>query len=111
MPVKYKSKKFNTRLEAVDAALEHMDWLTPADDAQVDVARAYAIQIDDFCASDDPAIKAKGAYLLPQLQNALAALGGSPESRKELGAKDEDDEDPKEAQMKKLRESRGKKTK
>lgn len=88
--------------DAVEAMLQSMDWLKPEDAAQVAIARTYAKQIHDLINDEDKAMRVKGNYLIPQLQSAVDALGGSPSARKELGAKSDEDEDPDEAKVKKM---------
>jgi len=72
-------------VRSVDRAVKEMHWLTPADQALVDVARRYARQIEDAQdAGGDVAWKMVG-WLGPHLVHALKALGGSPAERQALG--------------------------
>ncbi len=66
-------------LVAVTAAVEAMTWLTPSDEALVELAKSYAAKIDS---ADDA--KTVG-WLGPHLANVLRALGGAPAERKALG--------------------------
>lgn len=58
-----------------------MPWLTPSDEALVEVARKYARAIDE---DED----GKALFLGPHLTNTLKALGGSPADRKALGVEE-----------------------
>lgn len=84
--------------KALASALKGMDWLTPADDAAVEVARHYAAIMDASVASGDIEIILKAQNYGPHLKNILNDLGGTPRSRGALegtGA----GEDPLEASM------------
>jgi len=66
-------------LGAVQAAVEAMPWLTPADGAMVALALEYGRRIDE--AEDAKAV----GYLGQNLAGVLRALGGTPGDRKALG--------------------------
>ena len=74
---------------SVVAATKAMKWLTPADQAAVDLALSYAETIDAAIESGDPFLTTKALYLGPHLLNTLGALGGSPAGRKALDLKEE----------------------
>lgn len=76
-------------LDSITEATAAMKWLTPADRAAVDLAKAYAETIDGALASGDPLTITKALYLGPHLLNTLAALGGTPAGRKALELKEE----------------------
>lgn len=79
-----------TDLKATIASVtKSMPWLTPADQAAVDLAYAYAATIDVAIESGDPQTVTKALYLGPHLLNTLAALGGTPAGRKALELKEE----------------------
>lgn len=68
--------------EAVDAAIAQMTWLTPTDVAAQVSAQVAASAIDDLFRQGETG---KAVYALPHVMNALSALGGTPERRRELG--------------------------
>ncbi|MFI5783509.1 hypothetical protein [Nocardia sp. NPDC051570] len=70
--------------ESVAAAVAEMDWLTPADQASVDLALRYAMQIEAGIARGGQDAT-KALYLGPHLLRALAELGGTPGGRTALG--------------------------
>ena len=60
-----------------------MTWLTPADQATVDLALRYAHQIEDAAKSGDEQLASKMlGWCGPHLHNTLKSLGGSPGERK-----------------------------
>lgn len=67
---------------AVRSAVAAMTWLRPSDQAMVELALAYARQID--AAGDDRSV----GWLGPHLANALRSLGGTPADRRSLGVED-----------------------
>ncbi|WP_069164901.1 terminase small subunit [Nocardia altamirensis] len=70
--------------ESVAAAVEEMGWLTPADQAAVDLALRYAVQIEaGLSRGGQDATKA--LYLGPHLLRTLAELGGTPGGRRTIG--------------------------
>ncbi|ATL65131.1 terminase small subunit [Nocardia terpenica] len=70
--------------ESVAAAVAEMDWLTPADQAAVDLALRYAMQIEaGISRGGQDATRA--LYLGPHLLRTLAELGGTPGGRTTLG--------------------------
>ena len=69
--------------ESLDASLSGMDWLTDADCAAMDLARAYADAIEDGIARGGQDAT-KALYLGPHLLNTLTTLGGTPPGRKAL---------------------------
>lgn len=74
---------------SVEEATRQMGWLTPADQAAVDLAKSYAETIDLAIESGDAQTVTKALYLGPHLLNALAALGGTPAGRRALDLKEE----------------------
>ncbi|CAM3952836.1 hypothetical protein NONI108955_01175 [Nocardia ninae] len=70
--------------ESVAAAVEEMTWLTPADQAAVDLALRYAVQIEAGI-SRGGSDATKALYLGPHLLRALAELGGTPGGRRAFG--------------------------
>lgn len=72
-------------VRSVQDAVEQMSWLTPADQANVDLALRYAHQIEDAAASGDEQLASKMiGWLGPHLHNTLKSLGGAPAERKAL---------------------------
>lgn len=73
-------------LDEVNAAIEAMDWIVPADGGVIAMARHYAAKIDDVNNDPDatPQDKVKASYLGPHVIGALRELGGSPLSRGDL---------------------------
>lgn len=74
-----------TLAEALEAALDGMHWLTPADTGAVALARAYAKRIDDAIQYAEGQEVTKALYLGPHLLNALRTLGGTPDARGAVG--------------------------
>lgn len=70
--------------ESVAAAVTEMDWLTPADQAAVDLALRYAMQIEAGIARGGQDAT-RALYLGPHLLRTLAELGGTPGGRTALG--------------------------
>lgn len=70
---------------SVRKTVSNMHWLTPADQAAVDLALRYAHQIEEaeFATSDHERTKMLG-WLGPNLLATLKALGGTPAERKAL---------------------------
>ena len=67
---------------AVEAAVEAMVWLTPADGGMVALALRYAQMVDE---SED---MKTGAYAGQGLSGVLRALGGAPAERRALGVEE-----------------------
>ena len=78
-------------LEAVDDAIRAADWLNEkADAGTIALARTYAAHVDDALDDGDPELIRKAISVAgPNLQKTLHSLGLNPESRGELGAKDD----------------------
>jgi hypothetical protein len=74
---------------SIRATTDAMSWLTPADQAAVDLAYSYAATIDQALESGDAVAVTKALYLGPHLLNTLAALGGTPAGRKALELKED----------------------
>jgi hypothetical protein len=80
-------------LDAVEKSLKAATWLTEADIATKELARRYAVLVDDAIDSGDiAAINRAHAVAGPNLQKTLTSLGLNPEARKELGVKGESGE-------------------
>lgn len=77
----------------VDVASKDMAWLTPADQAAVELARVYARRIDAATLSGDGQEVTKALYLGPHLLNTLRALGGTPDERMKMLASQEKPEE------------------
>jgi hypothetical protein len=79
--------KYASLLEATEASLAAMDWLTDADDAAQTLARALAAGIDALMTNrivqqtDPLAVLKELRMSSPRLLDVLAALGGTPVSR------------------------------
>ncbi len=73
-----------TLTQAVREAVAAMPWLTASDRAAVELALAYAAQIDAVMVAGDPQEVTRALYLGPHLLNTLRALGGTPAERKML---------------------------
>jgi hypothetical protein len=73
---------------SVEASVAEMSWLTPTDQAAVDLALTYADRIDDALATESGSEVTKALYLGPHLLNTLRALGGAPAERKALNAEE-----------------------
>lgn len=67
---------------SVIAAVDQMPWLTAADGAAVDLAKAYAATIDEAIESGNGERITKALYLGPHLLRTLESLGGTPAGRK-----------------------------
>lgn len=77
-------------VDAVEAATAAMHWLTPSDAAAVDLARAYAAQIQEAAESSDERFRTKMlGWCGPHLLNTLRALGGTPDGRASLNVEAE----------------------
>lgn len=95
-------------LEAVNESLSSATWLSDADSATVELARAYASHVDDARVEDDPYLLQKAIGVAgPNLLKALNALGLSPEARDELA---KGDDAPKVNPIDELRKKRLKKS-
>ncbi len=71
---------------SVRKTVRSMHWLTPADQASVDLAIRYAVQIEEAAASDNAHERTKMlGWLGPNLLSTLKSLGGTPAERKALG--------------------------
>ena len=70
-------------VRSLNRAVAEMRWLTPTDQALVDLARRYAWQIEEAVGTPDEG-KMVG-WVGPHLVNALKALGGTPAERAALG--------------------------
>lgn len=75
---------YGSLVDAVDASIAAMDWVTDADDAAVTLARTYAQRIDEAVAVGEGQEVTKALYLGPHLLNTLRALGGAPDARGQL---------------------------
>lgn len=73
-------------VSSVRKTVKSMHWLTPADQAAVDLVIRYAQQIEDAAQSDNAHERTKMlGWLGPNMLSALKALGGTPAERKALG--------------------------
>lgn len=80
-------------LDAVEKSLSAATWLTDADVATVELARRYAVLVDEAIETGAiDAINRAHAVAGPNLQKTLTSLGLNPEARKELGVKGESGE-------------------
>lgn len=75
-------------VESVNAAVEQMPWLTPADKGAVDLARSYAQRIDEALETGEGQEVTKALYLGPHLLRCLETLGGTPTGRKALNGQE-----------------------
>lgn len=82
-------------LEAsVRKSVEGMPWLTPSDNAAIELAATYAARIDRAVDGGDEQAATKALYLGPHLLNTLRALGGAPIERKALTSGEAQEVDP-----------------
>lgn len=79
---------------SVRKSVEGMPWLGPSDTAAIDLAAAYAAQIDSAVATGEGQDVTKALYLGPHLLNTLRALGGTPAERKALTSGETQEADP-----------------
>lgn len=71
---------------SIRKTVKAMHWLTPADQASVDLLIRYAQQIEDAAKSDNSHERTKMlGWLGPNMLATLKALGGTPAERKALG--------------------------
>ena len=89
---------------ALTSSIKAMDWLTPADDAAVEIAFHLARVIDGATKSGDVTLMMKAQNYGPHLKNVLNDLGGTPASRGVLGAVA--DSKPKESKVDELKRKR-----
>ena len=90
-----KSEPVRGSLEtSVRKSVEGMPWLGPSDAAAIDLAAAYAAQIDAAVETGEGQDVTKALYLGPHLLNALRELGGTPKERKALTAGETQEADP-----------------
>ena len=79
-------RKSPNLVSSVRKTVKSMHWLTPADQAAVDLVIRYAQQIEDAAQSDNAHERTKMlGWLGPNMLSALKALGGTPAERKALG--------------------------
>lgn len=103
MPAKQRRKMPNL-VDSVNAAIGAMPWLTPADQATVDLALRYANQIEEAAENGSPAQRDKMlGWLGPHLSGLLKTLGGTPAERRALNVETA----PVKSRLAELRELRG----
>ena len=94
------ASKYASLLEATEASLASMDWLTDADDAARTLARALATGMDALLtnrvvqATDPLAVLKELRMSSPQLLAVLKELGGTPAARGEFDRKRQGEDEP-----------------
>lgn len=79
---------------SVRKSVEGMPWLSPSDNAAIELAATYAARIDLAVDSGDNVAATKALHLGPHLLNTLRELGGTPKERKALTAGESQEADP-----------------
>jgi len=73
---------------SVRKAVKAMHWLTPADQAAVDLLISYAQQIDEAARSDSDDARKVIGWMGSHMTGLLKQLGATPAGRKELAVEE-----------------------